>query len=332
MINNQKEIVVKPLKTIHDFAELLSLSDLKVQMGVLGFLQQNLQDYQMNFFKSQLMDWETLVEYISDKDKPTFFKTREYNSGEYDSVKREYITEGYYAEYDWEYAKKEYTDKNYTEDKTNKQYSIAERKFFIVDHKRKKLYTINKKLIDKFTFTYDGKYLVCNYLDIRKDISFERFARCRMHDRHHKITVWFNLDENCVEEFSGNTTYENSGDCGSWYDTANEKFSKNFVDDEDEPWIKEAKLKKKSTETSYKSDDYGDFIIKKDEKNWIITWDCDEDEEYITISRINDLNDYVQDDNEWEKVTKSFPKKGKFKTKEDAYNFIVSIFGKIDEE
>jgi hypothetical protein len=30
MINNQKEIVVKPLKTIHDFAELLSLSDKKV--------------------------------------------------------------------------------------------------------------------------------------------------------------------------------------------------------------------------------------------------------------------------------------------------------------
>ena len=106
----QKEIVVKPLRTLRDFTELLSLSDLKVQMGVLGFLQQNLFEYQMNYFKSQLMAWDDLIEYISDNDKPIFFKKREYIHGKWDSNLKKDITPSYYAEYDWEYAQKEYTE------------------------------------------------------------------------------------------------------------------------------------------------------------------------------------------------------------------------------
>ena len=306
-------------------------------MGVLGFLQKNLQDYQMNYFKSQLIDWESLVNYISDKDKPSFFKSRKYICGEYDSVKKEYITESYHAPYDWEYAKKEYTDKNQEERRNHaKKYSLAERNFFLVNHESKELYTINKKLIDKFTFSYDGNYLVCKYHDIRKAITFEKFARCKMHDRHHTITIWFNLEKNCVKAFSDNTVYKNGGDCGSWHDSSNEDFDKNFVDDEDQPWIEEAKIQKKlakslskNKETLYKSG-YGNIIIKQDKKKWIILWaieddDSTEEEDFRLINSTEIIKDYAYND------IKNFPKGGKFSSEIDAYNFIVSILGELNE-
>jgi hypothetical protein len=78
-------------------------------------------------------------------------------------------------------------------------------------------------------------------------------------------------------------------------------------------YIEITKVLQIKLETSYKSDNYGDFIIKKDKKSWIITWDYCDDGEYITIDSTDDLNDYVQDDDECEKVTKSFPKKGVFR-------------------
>jgi len=244
----QKEIVVKPLRTIQDFTELLSLSDLKIQMGVLGFLQQNLFEYQMNYFKSQLMAWEDLVEYISDNDKPSFFKNREYICGKWDSKLKKDITPSYYAEYDWKYAQKKYTEVAWHSDyhkKGKKEYSDANRKFFLVDHKNKELYTVNKKLVDKFTFAYDGNYLVCNYYDSRPYVSFDRFAECSMCDCQHTIQIKFNLELNCVESFYDKTYYEVTGACGSWYNDSNEYLRDSFITDEDEVWMTEKEIKAK---------------------------------------------------------------------------------------
>jgi hypothetical protein len=231
-----KEIVVKPLKS-KDFAELLSLTDLMTQMEVLGFLQQNLFDYQMNYFKSQLMIWDDLIQYISDKDKPSFFTRREHISGEYDREKMEYKTPSYYAEYDWNYAQREFTfnDAHYGEDK--KKFSRSNRHFFLVDHKTKKLYTINKKLVDKFKFTYEDNFLVCKYYDSRPYVSFDRFAQCSMCDCQHTIIVKFDLIQNCVESFSDKTDFIVTGKCGSWYDSSNEYLRASYLSDETEAWM-----------------------------------------------------------------------------------------------
>lgn len=305
---SQKEIVVKPLKTIHDFTELLSLSDLKIQMGVLGF----------------------------------FFKDREYIIGEGKN-------KSYYADYDWKYASSRYTDKDFECSKTRKRYSLAERNLFLVDHKKKQLYTVNIKLVDKFKFSYDGRYLVCNYLDIRKAITFERFAQCKMHDRHHTITIWFNLEHNCVEAFSDNTVYKNGGGCGSWHDSENEKFEKNFVDDEEEGWIEDeknklrlAKHKAKATETFYNSKNYGEFVIKKESKKFVILWyPKDEDDNIDTTAYKLDSDelreDYFDGHDYYINSYLSFsledledlPKGGKFNSKDEAFNYIKSKFGDI---
>ena len=249
-----KEIVVKPLKS-KDFAELLSLTDLMTQMEVLGFLQQNLFEYQMNYFKSQLMIWDDLVEYISDKDKPIFFTRREYMSGEYDRVKREYLTKGYYADYDWKYAQKEFTfnDAHYNE-KDKKEFSRSNRCFFLVDHKTKKLYTINKKLVDKFKFTYEDNFLICKYYDSRPYVSFGRWSRCSMCDCQHTIIVKFDLIQNCVESFSNETHYIVTGECGSWHDSSNEYLRDSYLSDEQEAWMTEeeiAEKKKKKEKQRY---------------------------------------------------------------------------------
>jgi hypothetical protein len=153
-----------------------------------------------------------------------------------------------------------------------------------------------------------------------------------MHDLHHEITVWFNLDENCVEGFSDNYVYKNGGGCGSWHDTSNEKFSKNYVCDEDEPWIEEAKIKSKLDrhkakykQTLYKSN-YGDVIIQQEKKKWIILWSEEEDDVYITLDSTDELFDFSTDED-----LENFPKEGKFKSELDAYNFIVNLFGKLNE-
>jgi hypothetical protein len=242
----QKEIVVKPLKS-KDFAELLSLTDLMTQMEVLGFLQQNLHEYQMNYFKSQLMAWDELIKYISDNDKPKFFTRREYIFGDYDRKKEEYITPSYYAEYDWNYAKRQYTENSHFLDK--KEFSAANRRFFIVDHKNKKLYTVNKKLVDKFTFSYEGKYLVCKYYDSRPYVSFGRWSECSMCDCQHTIIIKFDLIQNCIESFFDDEKYKVTGKCGSWHDSSNEYLRDSYISDEEEVWMTEeeisAKKKKK---------------------------------------------------------------------------------------
>jgi hypothetical protein len=232
-----KEIVVKPLKS-KDFAELLSLTDLMTQMEVLGFLQQNLFDYQMNYFKSQLMIWDDLVEYISDRDKPSFFTRREYISGDYDHQKKKWITHGYDADFDWKYAQTEYTeDRNCYDENSMKEYSRANRRFFLVDHKSKKLYTVNKRLVDKFRFSYEDKYLVCKYYDSRPYVSFDRFAQCSMCDCQHTIIIKFDLQLNCIESFYDDTKYVVTGKCGSWYDSSNEYLRASYLSDEKESWM-----------------------------------------------------------------------------------------------
>lgn len=249
-MNNKKEIVVKPLKS-KDFAELLSLTDLMTQMEVLGFLQQNLFDYQMNYFKSQLMAWDDLVEYISDKDKPSFFKRREYIHGEYDQQKRKYITEGYYAGYDWEYAQKEYTECQSTFDSTSKKdYSKANRRFFLVNHKTKEFYTVNKRLVDKFKFSYEDNFLICKYYDSRPYVSFDRWAQCSMCDCQHTIIIKFDLQLNCIESFSDDKKYVVTGKCGSWYDDSNESLRDSYISDEDEVWMTDEEIAKKKKKKS----------------------------------------------------------------------------------
>lgn len=245
-----KEIVVKPLKS-KDFAELLSLTDLMTQMEVLGFLQQNLFEYQMNYFKSQLMIWDDLIEYISDRDKPSFFTRREYISGDYDHQKKKWITHGYDADFDWKYAQTEYTeDRNCYDEKSKKEYSKANRRFFLVDHKTKKLYTVNKRLVDKFTFSYEDKYLVCKYYDSRPYVSFDRFAQCSMCDCQHTIIIKFDLQLNCIESFSDETHYYITGKCGSWYDSSNEYLRDSFISDEAEVWMTEAEIAEKKKRKS----------------------------------------------------------------------------------
>jgi hypothetical protein len=244
-MKKQKDIVVRPLRTIQDFSELLSLSDLKVQMGVLGFLQQNLFEYQMNFFKSQLMDWDQLCEYLPDHQKHLYFKKREYICGEYDRVKMEYITPSYYADYDWDYAQKDYTENPNYYQKDRKKYSAANRCFFLVNHNTKELYKVNKRLVDKFKFAYDGNYLVCNYYDSRPYVSFGRFAQCSMCDCQHTIQIKFNLELNCVESFYDDTTYVVTGKCGSWYDSSNEYLRDSFISDEEEVWMTAEEIAKK---------------------------------------------------------------------------------------
>ena len=205
----------------------------------------------MNYFKSQLMAWDDLIEYISDNDKPIFFKKREYIHGKWDSNLKKDITPSYYAEYDWEYAQKEYTENRAFYDKKNiKEYSYANRKFFLVDHKHKKLYTVNKKLVDKFTFAYDGNYLVCNYYDSRPYVSFGRFAQCSMCDCQHKIQIKFNLELNCLESFYDDTTYVVTGSCGSWYDSSNEYLRDSFISDEEEVWMTQEEIKEKKRKKS----------------------------------------------------------------------------------
>ena len=176
--------VIKTLKTSHDFTELLSLSELDIQMEVLGFLQENLFDYQMNYLKSFLKTFDEVIEYIPDKDYPIYFNRYEtgdtwerkigaweYPNGEsvVNGVRQEPVFMGinpvisYYKDKSIKTPIVVY-DVN-TGRKQRKEFikeSIDSTNLFIIDTDSKKLHRVNKKLIPNFKFSKKKKTLVCS--------------------------------------------------------------------------------------------------------------------------------------------------------------------------
>ena len=215
MARGQKTTLVKTLRTTQDFTELLSLSELSTQMEVLSFLQNNLFDYQMNYFKSHLMTFEEMMTYIPEKDKGIYFKESQY---------REYKGKGQYLPYSEKYVREEMSGKNYGGS------NYISTHYFLVNTIKKVFYHFNKKFVPKFKFSYKKGLLICEYHFVGKKITFERYAKCEMHDSHHVITVKFQMVSNLLCDFCNDNYLTNSHDCGGWYDTKNEKF-KDIVDE-----------------------------------------------------------------------------------------------------
>ena len=74
------------------------MSELSTQMDVLGFLQENLFEYQMNYFKSHLMTYDQMMEFMPEKQKPLYFSYRDFR-GHYTNF-REYDNKSNYTDPD----------------------------------------------------------------------------------------------------------------------------------------------------------------------------------------------------------------------------------------
>lgn len=205
-----KEIVVKTLRTSEDFNELLSLSDLKTQMEVLGFLQKNLFEYQMNFFKSQLMTFDEFWNFIPDNDKPKYFQDKEYVSGY--KKKDGTLEKGYYKPWDYKYAYK--TFKEFYGNKNN---------YFLFDGKEKKYDIITAAEIKKFKFDYQQGLLICYWTERKQSKEYAQWARCFMRDEEYGTTIKFDLSKNILVSYKSNYKLLSRYDCGSWYSRANSR-------------------------------------------------------------------------------------------------------------
>lgn len=229
----EEKIELKKLTTIKDFKELLVLSELNTQMEVLGFLQENLFEYQMNYLKSQLMLWDEILEYIPDNEKHLYFKERKYNTGDYDRELQKFTKESWYSEYNFEYAIKEYTETSYFN-----KISKAKKSYFVLDTINKIIYYFPKCFLEYFKFFYKKDELICKYFDSRQYISFDSFTECHNHDNEHTIEIIFNLNKNLFKSFKEQDILKNKKRCGSWgdygyYSKDNSKKYK-FISDEEE--------------------------------------------------------------------------------------------------
>ena len=258
MVKEKKQVekVVKTLRTTQDFTELLNLAELKTQMEVLGFLQDNLYEYQMNYFKSQLMSFDEVWDYISDNDKPKYFDHREYYMGSYDQKLKKWVKpkemEGVnYLPYSEKYVREPFLAKPNCYENPNKL-PKAKKDFFLLDTKGKKIYSFNRRFLPKFKFSYEKSLLVCTYFDTRKYVSFGRWAKCSIGDMEHTIVIKFDMIRNLMVSFIDSSGIYNSADCGSWYDSNNERMQKIYMDDDDEDdKISMEKLEKKTPRKRY---------------------------------------------------------------------------------
>jgi hypothetical protein len=182
---NSGKTVLGQLKTSQDFNELLSLSELDIQMEVLGFLQENLFDYQMNYLKSFLKTIDEAIEYIPEKDYTEYFNrqetgdTWEKKKGVWEYKNDVSVKDGVRVEPVFmgiEKVLEYYKDPCikipivvYNPDtgrprapKEFKKESIDSTNLFIVDPSIKKIYHVNKQLIPGFKFLKKNKTLVCS--------------------------------------------------------------------------------------------------------------------------------------------------------------------------
>ena len=214
----KEKLEIGSLRTTQDFNDMLDLAELDTQMEVLSHLNRNLFDYQMNFFKSQLMTWEELIEFIPEHDMLKYFTSRRKEYGTWDREKMCYDRPETILPYDFDWA-----TCNYTGDPKNNPHRDtanypANKDFFIVDTKNKKIHNFNKKFVNKFKFDYEEGYLLCRYFDSRQFISFESFTECYNHDREHSIMVKFDLKRNLFHSYSNEYNDKNRRRCGSWGD------------------------------------------------------------------------------------------------------------------
>lgn len=204
----KSETLVETLKTSEDFTELLSLSKLSTQMEVLSFLQNNLFSYQMNYFQSHLLTFDELMEFLPEKDKPTYFPEN--------SLYRAYKTGGKYLNYNEKVLREKLSKIDFS---FSQKIDAVKNHAFLVNTIDKKVYHFNKKLINKFKFSYNNDILICSYIrPARKVKSFEKFARCKQYDEIRVIEVYFNMKTNLLVGLNDYTDYKNGCDIGGWYE------------------------------------------------------------------------------------------------------------------
>jgi len=176
------------LSTTQDFAELLSLTQLKTQMGVLGFLQDNLFDYQMNYFKSHLMTFDEMMAYIPEKEKKVFFK--KYRDCEYTNNKLVYKP---YNEVYLRYCLKSYIETD----------------LFLVNTIDKKVYHFPKQIVPLFKFFFTDGKLVCTYYRSVMVKTFESFNETYSYDSQRTYQLFFDMDKNLLVGHSDETELVN---------------------------------------------------------------------------------------------------------------------------
>jgi len=220
------ETVVRTLKTAQDFTELLSLSELNVQMKVLGFLNRNLYDYQMGFFKSQLMDFEQMIAYIPKSDLKHYFYCdyahRKYRCTEYKKdEKGEYVRDsenglieikkGRYLPFNLEYLRTKWSKKENYFSHDNR--SVIEKHYFLLDTENKKYYKVPKGTVDRFTFSHGENTLICNFKFTKQDYGkYPGRPRSRKIYSHLTTTfcdIEFDLQTNKLKSFETSREYSN---------------------------------------------------------------------------------------------------------------------------
>ena len=175
---NSGKTVLGQLKTSQDFNELLSLSKLDIQMEVLGFLQENLFDYQMNYLKSFLKTIDEAIEYIPEKDYHIYFNENETGGLFSNSVKVWEYKNGYSKPPTFnginsviEYYKGlpksppdaycPVTGRKSSIGPSFPKDSINESNYFIVNTDERKIHRINKKLMPGMFFRKKKNMLLC---------------------------------------------------------------------------------------------------------------------------------------------------------------------------
>ena len=145
------------LRTSQDFNELLSMSELNTQMEVLTFLQDNLQDYQMNYLKSFFKDIDEVIAYIPQKDYEKYFSKNDcssawtYPENKFKGLKavREFYTKN--TSYPTMY------DDNFTKIKK----PISDLNHLIINTKKKEIYRLPKNMVEHMKFFKRGSNLKC---------------------------------------------------------------------------------------------------------------------------------------------------------------------------
>ena len=198
----QKETLVKTLRTTQDFTELLSLSELSTQMEVLSFLQGNLFDYQMNYFKSHLLTFDELLAFIPDKDKKVYFK---------DHLDGDYVGDKWVPhEFDEKKVRQEFKKSYY-----NSRDYIKEH-LFLVNTKFKKFYHFNKKILPKFHFFSKDGLLIPTYVRKRTVIRNEQFGLAYSYTQTRTIKAFFDMKTNLLVQYSDSTEYTDKAEAG-WH-------------------------------------------------------------------------------------------------------------------
>ena len=185
---NRKFVVLNTLKTAQDFTELLELSELKVQMEVLGFLQENLYEYQLNYFKSHLKTFQELVDYLPEKDLPIYFPVREYDNGKYLS-------------FSLKYAKKIYDRDKYS--------------LILTNFSKKEFYYIGIDKIPRFKFSYKRGNLICTYFESSLNQYNAQWGRRKQYLYELTVEIKFSLRENKLISYIETQENKNEIDIGS---------------------------------------------------------------------------------------------------------------------